>query len=228
MNENPDAKAASSKTDTLLAVGLAGLAGLIRLIPHPFSMTPLNALALFGGARLPARLAFALPLLVMVITDLVIWRILDLSPFNPFVYGSLLIPVLLGRLLQQSSSAWKIGAWTLICTLQFFLITNFGVWLGASDKPEKIPAGAAFAFDSESPYTIPLLRYARTPAGLVASYAHGMSFDKNTLQLAPPFGHFGNLLAGDLFFSGLVFGASVLLAHRLGRLATVPSATSPS
>jgi len=40
--------------------------------------------------------------------------------------------VLLGRtFLKNTSSPWRIGAFTLAGSLQFFLITNFFVWVGA-------------------------------------------------------------------------------------------------
>ena len=225
MSETRDDNRQPSTVDTLLAAGLAGLAGLVRIIPHPFNMTPLNAMGLFGGARLPARWALTLPLAVMVASDLVIWQLKQWPPFNPFVYGSFVLSVLLGRLLTRIDLDWKVAAATLACSLQFFLITNFGVWLGASDRPDRIPSGDAFVYDTESPYAYPLIRYARTPTGLLACYAHGLSFSEVDRAKAWPFGFFGNLLAGDLFFSGMLFGAHALLTRRFSQpaVARAPS-----
>src|SRR5438270_13703598 len=95
-----------------VAGGLAVLAGLVRLIPHPFNMTPVGALGLFGGARLRPKLAMSLPLLVMVVTDLIIWAWYGFSyrwPFNPYVYGCFVTNVLLGRLLTRTQSWKRIG-----------------------------------------------------------------------------------------------------------------------
>src|SRR3954451_9822855 len=81
-----------------VAGGLAVLAGLVRLIPHPFNMTPVGALGLFGGARLRPAVGVRLPLLVMVVTDVVLKFAFDYPAFNLAVYGCFLVNVLLGRL----------------------------------------------------------------------------------------------------------------------------------
>src|SRR6266851_4589911 len=87
-----------------LSMGLAVVAGFIRLIPHPFNMTPVGALGLFGGARLRLWQALTLPLTVMAVTDLLIWLIQGWRPFNSVVYGCFLFNILLGRLLSRTYS----------------------------------------------------------------------------------------------------------------------------
>lgn len=55
-----------------VSVFVAG-AALARLLPHPPNVTPITAMALFGGAYLANRkLAFALPLMAMFLSDLVL------------------------------------------------------------------------------------------------------------------------------------------------------------
>ena len=90
--------------DTPLTVGLAVLAGIIRLVPHPWNMTPVGALGLFGGARLPLAQALTIPLTVLVTTDLLIWAAKGWMPFNPYVYAAFLGCVLLGRVLTKTRS----------------------------------------------------------------------------------------------------------------------------
>jgi hypothetical protein len=51
--------------------------------------------------------------------------------------------------------------------------------------------------------------YARSAAGLAACYLRALPFIQSE---APPFGFLGNCLAGDLFFTGILFGAQALLA----------------
>src|SRR5262245_30484727 len=121
-----------------LASSLAVLAGLIRLVPHPWNFTPVGALGLYGGARLPAWQAFTLPLAVMIVTDLVLKVVLNLPAFNPFVYAAFVVYVLLGRLLTRTESPWKIGTVSLVGSVQFFLLSNFGAWLGLSRGPEAL------------------------------------------------------------------------------------------
>ncbi len=73
-----------------------------------------------------------------------------------YVYGAMLIPVLLGRLLRNRSGAGPIAATALASSLSFFLITNFMVW----------------AIGTLYPHTI---------AGLMTSYLAGIPFYRNQL-----------------------------------------------
>ena len=200
-----------------LAAALAVAAGLLRLVPHPFNLTPLGALGLFGGARLRSWHAFVLPLAVMAASDLLLWAVLRYPPFNPVVYASFLVYVLLGRTLCRTASPWRIGAAAVLGSAQFFLITNFSVWLGGSVDPQSIPGGQAMMVVPADNLSYPsLIKYARNPEGLAACYALGMSFVRPEAPLqdffAPPFGFFGNLLLGDLGFTALLFGAHAWLA----------------
>jgi hypothetical protein len=125
-----DKRAGDSRLAWPWAAGMAVVAGVIRLVPHPPNFTAVGALGVFGGARLRPWLAFTLPFAVMAVTDLLLWGLKGDRPFNPFVYGSFLVNVVLGRLLLQTNSPWRIGAVSLAGAVQFFLVTNFGVWVG--------------------------------------------------------------------------------------------------
>jgi hypothetical protein len=110
-----------------LSMGLTILAALTRLAPHAPNFTPVGGLSLFGGARLRSWQAYLLPLALMAITDPLVG---GYSFATPFVYASLLINVWLGsRLLRSTENPLRIGAVAGIGSLQFFLISNFGVWL---------------------------------------------------------------------------------------------------
>jgi hypothetical protein len=180
-----------------LAASLAVAAGLLRLLPHPYNLTPVGALGLYGGARLRSWHAYALPLAVMAVTDLLLWRLFGYRPFNPFVYASFLVYVLLGRSLAATESPARIGLASLLASAQFFVLTNFGAWWGSTLYPQ-------------------------TAAGLLACYAAGLPFLNTD---APPLGFFGNLLVGDLGFTAALFGAHAWLsrtafpAERVGGLA---------
>lgn len=180
--------------------GLAVLAGVFRLLPHPPNFTPVGALGLFAGARLPLWQAFAWPLAVMAGTDLVLWRLLGYEPFNPYVYASLLFTVLLGRFLRNTTSPWKIGAASLGASVQFFLVTNFGAWLAHATQPPMF--------------------YSADLQGLLACYVAALPFFNTQ---APPLGFFGNTLLGDLTFSALLFGAHALLSRRVRVADLVPA-----
>ena len=141
-----------------LASVLSVLAGVARLVPHPDNCTPVGAMGLFGGARLRTWQAFAIPLLIMGVTDLILLAWFDYQPFNVFVYASFLINVLLGRFLRNSESVVRIGGLTLLCSLQFYLLTNFGAW-----------------------YRDALHTYSPDLSGLRASYVAGLPFFARTL-----------------------------------------------
>ena len=52
------------------------------------------------------------------------------STATPFIYLSFMISVWIGRRLQSTESPLRIGAACFVCSAQFFLISNFGTWLG--------------------------------------------------------------------------------------------------
>src|SRR5437660_1234417 len=110
-----------------LAGGLTVLAAVLRLVPHPPNMTPVTALGLYGGARLPLGQALALPLAVMALSDVILHYVVypGYPPFQPWVYVSLVVNVLLGRLLRRTNSPAKVAAVALLASVQFFLLTNF-------------------------------------------------------------------------------------------------------
>ena len=129
------------------------LAAALRIAPHPWNFTPLGATALFSGAMLrERRLAFVLPLLALFAGDLFI----GLHKLIPVVYVSFLISVAIGRFLSKNRTIIRIGGATLAGALQFFLVTNLGVW----------------AFLGTYPHTV---------AGLGACYLAGIPFFWNTL-----------------------------------------------
>jgi hypothetical protein len=109
-----------------LAIGLTVVAALARLAPHPWNFTPVGGLSLFAGARLRGWLAFVLPLVLMAATDPLLG---GYSRATPLVYLAFLINVWIGRHLQRSESVARIGGAALLCSLQFFLLTNIPSWL---------------------------------------------------------------------------------------------------
>jgi len=114
----------------------------LRLTCHDLpNFAPVAAMALFAGYFFRSTLlAACVPLTVMAISDRV------LGGYHPgvmaLVYGMLVFPVCLRGLLQRAF-AFQRGRWIeslaplaglLSCALAssvlFFLVTNFGVWLG--------------------------------------------------------------------------------------------------
>ena len=134
-----------------LALTLVVLGAVARIVPHPWNFAPVGGMSLFAGARLRGWQAYMLPIVLMLVTDPFLG---GFSIATPFVYLSFLINVWIGRQLRNSESPVKIGAAAVICSAQFFLISNFGSWLGY---------------------------YAHTWAGLASCYTMAIPFYPRTL-----------------------------------------------
>jgi hypothetical protein len=147
------------------AIGLTILAALGRLIPHAPNFTPVGGSCLFAGSRIGGWLAYLIPLVVMIATD----------PFvgaaggahsgytfgSPLIYASFMINVWIGQRLVRKAGMMRVGAAAFLCSAQFFVISNFGVWLAATR--------------SATPY------YAPNISGLIACYTEAIPYWGRTL-----------------------------------------------
>jgi hypothetical protein len=118
----------SNQSSRPLTFGLTLLSVLGRLAPHAPNMTPVGSACLFAGSRISGIWAYLLPLIVMIATD----------PFvggytleSPVIYASFLISVWIGRRMLRNITPVRVGAAAFLCSLQFFVITNFAIWAGA-------------------------------------------------------------------------------------------------
>jgi hypothetical protein len=138
---------------TILILGMILFAAIIRIVPHPWNLAPVGAMALFSGAVIRNRvMAFVFPLLAMLAGDFFV----GFHILMPVVYASFLISTAIGFCVRERRSAMRVGGVVLLGAIQFFLITNLGVW----------------AFSNFYPKTL---------AGLMACYAAGVPFFWNTL-----------------------------------------------
>ncbi len=117
---------------------------------------------MFSGARLQGWLAYLVPLVAMIVTDPIRSAMEGHYPSYSsgtiIVYASLLVYVYLGRkVMRHSQNPARIGLACLLGSIQFFLITNFFVWLGAEGG------------------------YPHTFAGLVACYTAAIPFFERTV-----------------------------------------------
>lgn len=150
---NGNERATSIAAKTVLVIAMILLAAALRIAPHPWNFTPIGAMALFSGAMLRNRwMKFALPLVALFAGDIVV----GFHKLMPVVYASVLVSIVIGIWLEECRSVTRIGAATLASAAQFFLVTNFAVWI---------------AFDT----------YPKTVAGLAACYAAGLPLFGNTL-----------------------------------------------
>ncbi len=115
-----------------LALGLTLMGALLRLVPHLPNMSPVGGFSIFAGARLRGWQAYSIPLIIIVVTDPIMGRIFGYPSFTivtPFVCGSFLVNVWIGSHLRRTENPWRIGGAALLGSTQFFLISNFGLWV---------------------------------------------------------------------------------------------------
>ena len=138
-----------------VALSLTVLGAVARLVPHPPNFATVGATSLFAGARLPVWQAYLVPLALMAITDPILAATVYHTPAfgkgQIFIYGSFLIAVWLGRHLRATESVPRIAAFSVINSMQFFLLSNFGVWLWSHGYPAT-GAGLAACYIAAIPF----------------------------------------------------------------------------
>src|SRR5256885_2290006 len=114
-----------------LVMAAALLVIVFRLIPYEDRMlnfAPVGALFLLVGARLRPGPLYLVPFLLLAGIDAYFLGVKNWSP-SPFVYASYAIYLGLGWLImRRTESPLWIGLGTVAGSVQFFLISNFGVW----------------------------------------------------------------------------------------------------
>lgn len=117
----------------VVAIVLIGVVS--RLLPHIPNLVPITAIALFAGAYLPYKYGWAVPVVLMIGSDL----ILGLHNVVLFTWGSYLLIALLGRFFLKGRG---FGGCTIIGSIAaavlFFVVTNFGVWLMSGMYPHTL------------------------------------------------------------------------------------------
>ncbi len=147
----------------LLSIIIA-LAAISRLVPHPFNFTPIGAIGLFGAAYFkPKWLAFLVPFIALWLSDIIIMNGPMAAFYEGFqwmghmpVYLAFLLIIGLGFILRGRVNIKSVLGTSLTASVIFFLVTNFGVWLGSTVYPANM-------------------------AGLIACYAAGIPFFWSTV-----------------------------------------------
>ncbi len=110
-----------------LALGLIVIGVLSRLIPHPPNVTAVVGVSLLGAYALRSPwLAALIPVAIMGLAD----TVLGWHSSAVFTYAGMLAGVLIGRGLLRQLSVLRLGGAAFLASLAFFLISNFGVYLG--------------------------------------------------------------------------------------------------
>ena len=114
----------ANRFQTGTALALIGFAVALRLVPHPANFAPVAAIALFGGAVLPRRIALWVPLAAMLVSDLFI----GFYTIMPVTWGCYLLIALASSLWLREPTVARGAGFAVVASLLFFVVTNFAVW----------------------------------------------------------------------------------------------------
>jgi hypothetical protein len=151
------------------------------------NFTPLAALALCGAAWLPKRLALALPLAALFISDLILNARYGVSLFTGEMivrYGALLLVAGIGLALRDRRSVGRLLLGSVAGSVIFYLLTNSVSWM-----------------------TDPA--YAKTAVGWVQALTTGVPGVQPQSWV-----FFRNALIGDLFFTALFVACMAVTARK--------------
>lgn len=180
----------------ILAIALLRIANASQLTPFA-NYTPIGALGLFGGAYFTSRWkAFALPILTLLVSDLVINKVVFQGKYGAmydgwyWIYGIFAIIVLFGKVILQKINVQNVVLATIIASVSHWILADLTVWIGGGTDLRT------------------MLPLSRDWAGYVQCLTQGFPYMKN-------------FLIGTLAYSGLMFGAFELLQVRFPKLAIV-------
>lgn len=153
-----------NKNNILVISGIILVAAFSRLIPHPTNIAPLGAMALFGGYYFTKKWqSFAVTATAWWLADLVLNNVVYRRYFDGFtlistsfitVAISLFVIISISKLVIKRPNVLSIGTASLLSSVAFFIITNFGTFLEI---------------------------YPKNWQGLTAAYTAGLPFFKNTM-----------------------------------------------
>jgi hypothetical protein len=154
LNE-PDQHSASAPV-VLAAIAIIVCAAFTRLLPHWPNVSPIAAIAVFGGVQMRrAWAALLIPLAALFISDYII----GFHALMPAVYGAfVLIGLASWALRERLQSTVTLAAATVSSSLLFFFVTNFAVWATSTE-----------------------VVYAKTFSGLGACFVAGLPFLRYSL-----------------------------------------------
>jgi hypothetical protein len=135
-----------------LSIALVAFGVVMRLLPHPANLAPVGAIALFGGAVLPRKVGWWLPVMVMVLSDVWIGAYHGIL----FTWLGFLLVGLFGMSLRGRSTWLRVPFGVAGSSVIFFGVSNYGVWLQGQI-------------------------YAHTWSGLWQCYVNALPFFRNTV-----------------------------------------------
>ncbi len=173
-----------------LVIILAVFSRLFITIPN---FSAIGSLALFCGAMASRnRFSILIPFIALFAGDLILagsekmYSDYFINGYFLYVYAAFALTWFIGRGIANRIKISNIVLASVLASVSFYLITNFGSWIQME------------------------MLYPRNAAGLGQSYLAGLVFYKNELTS----NFFANQVIGDLFFSTVFFGAYFLITRQ--------------
>ncbi|HUY14992.1 MAG TPA: DUF6580 family putative transport protein [Terriglobia bacterium] len=133
---------------------------IFRIVPHPWNVTPLAAMFLFSGATFRNRVqSLAVPFAALLVSDFAVDRFLyhgAYAWFSPYTWSGFLLIGLIGWVLHSKITLRRVATASIVGSVSFFFLTNFGVWAAGGLYPHNF-------------------------AGLTDCYVAGLPFFRNTI-----------------------------------------------
>ncbi len=128
---------------------------ILRLIPHPWNLTPMGAMFLFSGAAFARRRdALLVPLAALLLSDVIVTPVLhgrQFPWFSPFTWAGFLLVGLIGWTLRGRSNVARVAGASLAGSVAFYVVSNFGVWIQWGMYPLTL-AGLAECYAAALPF----------------------------------------------------------------------------
>ena len=140
-----------------LVTGIILLAAATRIVLPPSNFAPMNAIAVFSGTYFAGLLsALFVPLAAIFISDQAV-NFLYFGKMQMFYegwywqYGAYLLLSCVGMVLKNRVSGSTVVTSSLVSSLIFFFVTNFGVWASTNLYPRTLD-GLALCFTAAVPF----------------------------------------------------------------------------
>ena len=102
-----------------------------RFVPHPPNFSPIGAVGLFVGCYMSQKRFWLIPVFALLFSDFFLGFYNLISMLS--VYMSFTISAIIGQyFLKDKRTIFRVGGAALLSVTQFFIFTNFGVWLSGT------------------------------------------------------------------------------------------------
>ncbi|MCP9292407.1 DUF6580 family putative transport protein [Gracilimonas sediminicola] len=168
-----------NKKRFIVLSGFIIIAALSRIIPHPYNFAPIGSMSIFGAAYFTdKKFSFLVPLFAMFFSDLLVNNLLYANFYGGFT-------------LFTPGFYWMYGAIALIVVAGIFILKKVNTTTVIAGS---LSASVIFFLVTNFGVWLSNPMYPQGIEGLLMSYTAGI-----------PFFHY--TVIGDLFYSGVMFGA---------------------